>query len=128
MKSFRYLIIIFAFASCSDNDFYVIRKDYINIVESNIPDTIGVYQLAQITAKAEVYNSCYRDLYVVLKKSSDFEYTLRGYGTLESHGICPYGIISIDTIIDFYPTKAGMYLFHVMGKPDSIIIDTMIVK
>ena len=127
-------ILLFAFLasvvlSCTEaGDRYVKRFDMVDINKTLIPDTTINLDYLQIRAKAQADNGCWSKLYFELKKTKDFEYSLKAYGTYESFGVCPDKVVSQDTLIDFQPTQKGTYLFYISRVPNKAEIDTMIVE
>lgn len=126
--------ILFAFlalvvVSCTDaGDRYVKRFEMVDISKRLIPDTATILDYMEIKAKAQAENSCWRKLYFELKKTKEFEYTLKAYGTFESFGVCDNGMVYQDTTIVFQPTQKGTYLFYISRVPNKTEVDTMIVK
>ena len=112
MKIVLFLLIVCLMVSCKEpGDRYVKRFDKVDISKTAIPDTAFNQEYLQIRAKAQADNGCWSHLYFELKKSKDFEYTLKAYGTFESFGICPDKVVIKDTVIDFLPKQTGTYRF-----------------
>ena len=129
MKILLFAILTSIVLSCTPTgDHYVKRFDMVDISKTLIPDTTINLDYLQIRAKALADNGCWSKLYFELKKTKDFEYTLKAYGTYESFGICPDKVVSLDTLIDFQPTQKGTYLFYISRVPNKTEINTMIVK
>jgi len=129
MKIRLFAILVCVTASCTDvADRYVKRFEMVEITKTLIPDTTINLDYMQIKAKAQADNGCWRNLYFELKKTKEFEYTLKAYGTYESFGICPEVVVIKDTTFYFQPTQKGTYLFHISRIPNEVDIDTMIVE
>jgi len=130
MKIILFAFLVCAIISCKEPR-YVKKFEMVDISKSTIPDTTLNLEYLEIRAKAQADNKCWKDLYFELKKSSDtsdFEYSLRAYGTYESFGVCDAVIVTKDTAILFQPTQKGTYLFHISTMPNKIVTDTMIVE
>lgn len=129
MRLIFYVILIILTVSCSvESDNYIKRKDIVHISEALIPDTSNNLEIVQIRAKAVETNGCWSDLYFVMEKKSEFEYSLKALGTYESNGVCPTVMVYKDTIIDFMPTHKGIYFFQIIQSKDKIKLDTMYVE
>jgi hypothetical protein len=129
MKSILLALLVFVTTSCMDaGDRYVKKFEMVNISKSTIPDTTFNLDYMEIRAKAQADNGCWRDLYFELKKTGEFEYSLKAFGTFESFGVCDAVIVTKDTAILFQPTIKGTYLFHISRMPNEIVTDTMIVE
>lgn len=129
MKVLLFALLVCVTVSCKDvADRYVKRFEMVDISKTLIPDTTFNMDYMQIRAKAQANNGCWRNLYFELKKTSEFEYTLKAYGTFESFGVCTDVIVYKDTAIDFQPTQKGTYLFHISRVPNEVDIDTLIVQ
>ncbi len=129
MRLIFYVILIILTVSCSvESDNYIKRKDIAHISEALIPDTSNYLEFVQIRAKAVETNGCWSDLCFVMEKNSEFEYSLKAFGTYESNGVCPAVMVYKDTIIDFRPTKKGIYFFQIIQSKDKIKLDTMYVE
>ncbi|HAH22869.1 MAG TPA: hypothetical protein DCL77_03765 [Prolixibacteraceae bacterium] len=128
MKIILFAILSIVVISCTEPaDRYVKKFDQVDITKRLIPDTTFNLDYMEIKAKAQAENSCWRKLYFELKKTKDFEYTLKAYGTYESFGVCDAEIVSQDTAIIFQPTQKGTYLFSISRVPNKTEVDTMIV-
>ena len=128
MKIIVFLLLVCLIVSCEDpGDRYVKRFDRVDIIKTSIPDTAINQKYFQIRAMAQADNGCWSHLYFELKKTKDFEYTLKAYGTFESFGTCSDRIVKEDTVINFLPKQTGTYLFHISQQPDIEHTDTMIV-
>jgi hypothetical protein len=129
MKIFLLALLAVVVLSCTEPaDRYVKRFDMVDISKRLIPDTTFNLDIMEIKAKAQAENGCWRKLYFELKKTKDFEYTLKAYGTYESFGICSARLVYQDTVIAFQPKQKGTYLFHISRVPNKTEIDTMIVN
>lgn len=129
MKLFFFTILVCVVASCKEPaDHYVKRFDPVEINKILIPDSAYSMEYIQIRAKAQAYNSCWSNLYFELKKTRDFEYSIKAFGVYESFGVCGDMIVSRDTAIDFRPQEKGIYLFHISRTPDEVDTDTLIVE
>lgn len=129
MKLFLFAILVCVVGSCKEpGDRYVKRFDPVEINRIQMPDTAYSMESIQIRAKAQAYNSCWRKLYFELKKTRDFEYSVKAFGVYESFGVCGDIIVSRDTVINFRPQVKGTYLFHISRTPTEVDIDTLIVE
>lgn len=129
MRLFFYTILIILTASCvADSDDGMKGKEIAHISEVFIPETSNNLEIAQIRAKAVETNGCWSDLYFVMEKKSDFEYRLKAFGTYESNGVCPAVMVYKDTIINFKPTRRGIYFFETIQSKDKVRLDTMLVE
>ncbi|HEY3372214.1 MAG TPA: hypothetical protein VGK10_15270 [Prolixibacteraceae bacterium] len=130
MKVFLFVILACVAISCADvADRYVKRFDMVEITKTLIPDTTINQDYMEIRAKAQADNGCWRNLYFELKKTKDFEYTLKAYGTYESFGVCSEKLVIQDTTINFQPKVKGTYLFYISRIPNEPAdIDTLIVE
>ena len=129
MRLIFYVILIILTVSCSvESDNYIKRIDIAHISEALIPDTSINLENVQIRAKAVETNGCWSKLYFVMEKKSEFEYSLKALGTYESNGVCPAVMVYKDTIIDFMPTKKGIYFFQIIQSKDKNKLDTLYVK
>lgn len=129
MRLILCVILIILTISCSEErDNYIKRKDIVHISEALIPDRSSNLEIVRIKAKAEETNGCWKNLYFVLEKKSEFEYSIKAFGTYESNGVCPTVMVYKDTIIDFLPTRKGIYFFQIIQSKDKIKLDTMYVK
>lgn len=116
-------------ASCEEPaDRYVKRFDPVEINVLQLPDSAISMESIQIKASAQAYNSCWRRLYFELKKTRDFEYSVKAFGVYESFGLCGDKIVALDTVINFRPREKGIYLFHISRTPTEVDIDTVLVK
>jgi hypothetical protein len=121
-------ILILTYACSSKDKNYYFKTDVIEIVHYSIPDSMNLFDTAHIEAKSEEPNGCWRDLNFVLSKSTDTIYRLKAFGTFEgTGGVCPTVIVSKDTIINFIPTRRGMFIFYI-NQPTTTILDTLQVK
>jgi hypothetical protein len=124
-----YIVLIFLIClSCSKEDSHVKRRAVINIVEVSVPDSANAGKNVNIYAKAEAYNVSYRDLYIDLRRETDFKYSLKAYATYESYGVTADWLISTDTIIGFTPTLKGKYFFEVWTSPKNSYTGSMVVN
>ncbi len=132
MKTILLFAALFLLAtSClkeSSNSYYSKKTDGVDIIATYIPDTATNQEQLQISARAAAENGCWSDLYFKLIKDTEFDYTLKAYGTFESSGVCPAGMIYKDTTIAFQPINKGTYLFHITRVPYEEVVDTMIVN
>lgn len=129
MKNFLLALLIGGIVSCTDvADRYVKKLEIVDIVQTVIPNTTSYLEDLQIQAKAQAYNGCWSNLYVELKKTKEFEYTLKAYGTYESFGVCPELLVTKDTVFNFQPTQKGTYFFHISRMANYVDIDTLIVE
>ncbi len=131
MKTISFIILVFIALSCSslnNNGYYLLTTGYVPIKTVHIPDTVKLADIAQISAHAEEDNGCWSNLHFTLEKRTDFNYSLQAYGTFESYGTCPSVMVMADTIIDFKPALAGMYIFYITRDPYDIVTDTLIVQ
>jgi len=127
MKVIAFIFLLGLLYSCKDPaDSYVKKFDLVAIPNIDIPDSVNLSSI-YLRAKAQADNGCWNNLYFELRKTKDFEYTLKAYGTFESFGKCPDGIVTKDTVIYFKPTQLGTYIISTSTKPDEIVIDTMVV-
>ncbi|HLN72568.1 MAG: hypothetical protein ACM3O8_12835 [Methylococcaceae bacterium] len=128
MKVTVFLILVCLIICCKDpSDRYVKRFDKVDISKTSIPDTAVNQEFLQIRAKAQAENGCWSHLYFELKKTKDFEYTLKAYGTYESFGICPDKVVTKDTVIDFLPKQAGTYRFLISAESGKTEKDSIVV-
>jgi hypothetical protein len=93
-----------------------------------IPETGQVNDDIQIQAYVEAANGCYRDLEITLRQVSSQSYLLRATGYFESAGVCPAGIVSLDTTIIFKPTAVGTFYFQTNEEPFVVQLDTLTVN
>ena len=115
--------------SCTDvADRYVKRFELVEISKIVIPDTTFNLDVMEIKAQAQANNGCWSNLYFELKKTKDFEYTLKAYGAFESFGVCPEMLVTQDTVIKFQPKEKGTYLFYISHLANEVDIDTLIVE
>lgn len=129
MKLFFFAILVCVVVSCKEPaDRYVKRFDPVEINAILVPDSAYSMEQIPIRAKAQAYNSCWRRLYFELKKTKDFEYSLKAFGVYESFGVCGEKIVTRDTVIYFRPQVKGTYLFHISRTPTEVDIDTLIVE
>ena len=133
MKVLLIFILTSLLLSCNKDDYHTGISMYgsgqVGIRETNIPDTVTIFDQVQISAKAEAINGCWSDLYFNFNESGEFEYSLEAYGKYTNlNGVCPDIMVYKDTMINFQPTQKGKYFFNVSRFKDSIIVDTMIVK
>lgn len=130
MKPAICLAIAFLTVSClnNKNEFYQRFSGQVEILRSNIADTVTNNSYTRIEATAQAYNGCWSNLNFILTKTSTFEYTLNAYGVYESTGSCPNVMVYKDTSIVFQPTTAGLYRFTIAKGENDTQIDTMIVK
>jgi hypothetical protein len=127
MKYIVFILLIVLLISCEDpTDRYVKRFDLVNITSADIPDSVNLNSI-YIRAKAQADNSCWSNLYFELKRTKDFEYSLKAYGTFESFGNCSDEIITNDTVIHFKPTKLGTYIISTSTNSAETVVDTMVV-
>ncbi|MGE5393787.1 MAG: hypothetical protein ACM3P1_03530 [Candidatus Saccharibacteria bacterium] len=128
MKAVLVLLIVCLMVSCEDpGDKYVKRFDRVDISKTAIPDTAINQEYLQIRAKAQADNGCWSHLYFELKKTKDFEYTLKAYGTYESFGICPDKVVTKDTVMNFLPKQTGIYRFLISGEDGKTEKDSIVV-
>jgi len=111
MKIILFAFLVCAIISCKEQR-YVKTFEMVDISKSTIPDTTVNLDYMEIRAKAQADNGCWSDLYFELKKTSDFEYSLKAYGTFESFGVCDAVIITKDTAILFQPTKGNVFISY----------------
>ncbi|HET6557759.1 MAG TPA: hypothetical protein VFG54_10630 [Prolixibacteraceae bacterium] len=129
MKLFVFAILVCMVVSCKEPaDRYVKRFDPVEINRIQMPDSAYSMDYIQIRAKAQAYNSCWRKLYFELKKTKDFEYSVKAFGVYESFGVCGDIIVTRDTVINFRPQEKGTYLFHISRTPTEVDIDTLVVE
>lgn len=129
MKVILFAFLIFMTISCQDKmDRYVVKYEMVDINKTLIPDTTVNLDILEIKAKAQADNGCWSNLYFELKKTSEFEYSLKAYGKYESFGACDDVIITKDTTIRFQPMQKGTYLFHISRIPGETVTHTMIVE
>lgn len=129
MRLFFATILIILTASCAtESDDDMKRKEIAHISEVFIPDTSNNLEIVQIRAKAVETNGCWSDLYFVMEKKSEFAYRLKAFGTYESNGVCPAVMVYKDTIIDFKPTRRGIYFFETIQGNNNVILDTLSVE
>ncbi len=123
------LFILLVFVACSEgDDYYVRRTDRVNIVEFTTPDTTLVTDTIDLYAKAQMDNGCWRDLFFVFNELSDSAAYLSAYGTFESYGSCPDIKVTKDTLIEFSPSREGIYIFYIARNYYQLIQDTLIVE
>lgn len=128
MKIVLFLLVVALMVSCKDaGDKYVKRFDRVDISKTAIPDTAFNQEYLQIRAKAQADNGCWSHLYFEMKKTKDFEYTLKAYGTYESFGICADKVVTRDTVIDFLPKQPGTYRFLISGAGGKTETDSVVV-
>lgn len=130
MKTIIFFVIALAAISClkqGENKYYIKTTGRAEITQVDIPETASNNQPTPIMVRAEGSNGCWRDLNFKLTKNSDFDYLLEAFGTYESTGTCPDVKVYGDTTISFKPTKAGLYIFHVLKSQDETEVDSMIV-
>jgi hypothetical protein len=123
--------LLFLASSClkeSSNGYYSKKTDLVDIIATYIPDTAKNLEQVQISARAAAENGCWKDLYFKLIKDSEFDYTLKAYGTFETNGVCPEGMVYKDTTIAFLPIDEGTYLFYITRVPYEEVVDTMVVN
>ena len=129
MKVILFTILICMTISCTYvADRYVKKFEMVDISKRLIPDTTVNLDFMEIKAKAQADNGCWSNLKFELKKTNEFEYSLKAYGTFESFGICNDVIVTTDTAIIFQPKQKGTYLFYISRMPNLTDIDTMIVE
>lgn len=129
MKLFFFAILVGVVVSCKEpGDRYVKRFDPVEINAIQMPDSAISMDYIHIRAKAQAYNSCWRKLYFELKKTKDFEYSIKAFGVYESFGVCSDKIVSRDTVIYFRPQVKGTYLFHISRTPTEVDTDTLMVE
>jgi hypothetical protein len=131
LKILILLIVAAAGISCLNmkkSEYYISFTGPVEITHVIIPDTAVNMSNINIKVHSEASDGCWRNLNFLLNKTSDFEYTLEAFGSYESTGTCPPGVVYGDTTIDFQPKAAGLYKFHVTKSQYVTEIDTMIVK
>jgi len=124
------ILLLFTTTMCDQkNETYIKRTDIVPITEFSIPDSaITVTDTIEIQATAKVNNGCWKDLQFIFSELNDTTYSLKAYGTFESHGNCPRVEVSKDTLLDFSPVQKGYNLFFVTRSPYQHSVDTLIVK
>lgn len=128
MKIIVFLLLVCLIVSCKDpGDHYVKRFDRVNISKTSIPDTAINQKYLQIRAMAQADNGCWSNLYFELKKTKDFEYTLKAYGTFESFGTCSDRVVTRDTVINFLPRQTGTYRFLMSTQSGKTEKDSIVV-
>jgi len=127
---FLSILLLIAMAMCdTENETYIKRTDLVSITEFSIPDsTISVSDTVEIQATAKVNNGCWKDLHFIYTELNDTAYSLKAYGTFESHGTCPTVEVSKDTSFDFSPVQEGYNLFFVTRNPYQYTVDTLVVN
>lgn len=129
MKIILLVLLVGVSISCTDvTDRYVKKMEMVGIPEILIPDETVQLNDIQIIAKAQANNGCWSNLYFEWKKTKEFEYSLKAYGTYESFGMCPEMLVTKDTVIDFKPTETGTYRFHISRKPHEVDVHTLVVE
>jgi hypothetical protein len=130
MKTFLLLLSIVAIlATCSDEDSPRKMKVTVPITLLDV-DNIGIAnEELSMRVKAIAPSGCYSDLEIALEKIDERHHILTASATYFSkNNICPYNIVSRDTIISFTPQVTGVYYFSA-NKPDlTILRDTLIVE
>lgn len=130
MKTILFLFIAFFAVSCiksGENGYYIRTSGRVEIIQSDVPDTVINMQFTEIKASAKETNGCWSNLNFVLTKNSDFEYSLEAFGIFESYGTCPDIMVYGDTTIAFKPTQTGLYKFNIFKTQNVTVTDTMIV-
>lgn len=128
MKAYKLLFLILLVLTSCELIGYRYKEAMIGISEVSIPDTVASQDKVQIYAQAEATSGCWRDMYLELKKVSEFEYTLKAFGTFETFGACPDVMVYKDSLIDFKPTQNGIYTFNVSEHRDKVEVYTMVVE
>lgn len=129
MKIILLVLLVCLGVSCTDvADRYVKKFEMVEISKTLIPDTAIYLDYMQIRAKAQANNGCWSNLYFELKKTKEFEYTLKAYGTYESFGVCAEKVVTKDSIFNFQPIEKGTYLFHISQKPNEVDVHTLVVE
>ena len=121
-------ILLFSCLKLKKNEYYVRMTGRVEIVHTEIPDTVDNLSVAEIRASARATDACWSNLNFILVKESDFEYSLQAFGIYESYGNCPSATIGYDTVITLQPTLSGLYQFYIYKGPGDVEIDTMIVR
>lgn len=132
MKKFLLLLLVpFLFSSCTslEGDNYSKFNGWVNISETQIPDSAVAGQQILITAKAMAPNGCWSDLnFFLTRQNVDTLYTINAMGLYESYdGICAQVAITADTTFKFTPDSAGLYVFISQSVSLEAHIDTMVV-
>ena len=133
MKTILFFLIVLTAYSCmnlKDAKNYIRTTGQVQITHVQIPDTVSNMDTVQISAAAQAPNLCWSNIYFQLSKNIEFdnEYCLQAFGTYESYGSCPTGMVYGDTIISFQPQKTGIYIFFTDKNQQETEIDTLIVK
>ncbi len=131
MKPVIYIAIALLSLSClklSKNEYYIRMTGLVEIIHTEVPDTVDNMSFAQIKATAQATDGCWSDLNFMLIKNSDFEYSLQAFGVYESYGTCPTGMVYSDTTINVQPSLSGLYKFYIYKGPNEVEVDTMIVR
>ena len=128
MRIFLFLLLVGMIAGCKNPaDQYVKRFEMVDISKIQIPDTVVNQGIAFIRAKAQGDNDCWSHMYFEMKKTKDFEYTLKAYGTFESFGVCSGGMVYKDSTFTFEPEVAGTYRILISRIPLATQIDSIVV-
>ena len=132
MKKIAQLFLIsLLFSSCNnlDGGSYSSFTDWVNVIESHVPDSTLAGQEIMISAKAQAPNGCWSGLTLYMSKYSQFIYTVNARGAYESYdGFCPGIVISADTTFKFTPDSAGLYVFVFQSPSLESEYDTLIVS
>jgi hypothetical protein len=131
MKPVIFAIFALFSISCMNmnkSDYYVRMTSAVEIIHTEVPDTVDNNTVALIMARAQAYDACWSNLTFLLTKNSDFEYSLQAFGLYESFGDCPQITVYGDTTLNFKPTQSGLYKFKIYKGPGDIEVDTMIVR
>lgn len=124
-----FLPIVAILTACSDDDSSRKMKVAVPITLLDVDNMGTLGEELSMRVKAIAPSGCYSDLEIVLEEINERHYFLTASGTFSSkNNICPYNIVSRDTIISFTPQVTGLYYFSA-NKPDlTILRDTLIVE
>jgi hypothetical protein len=129
MKIVLLILLMVLGVSCTyESDRYIKKFEMVDITKMLIPGRANSLDNMQISAEAQANNGCWSNLYFELKKTKEFEYTLKAYGTFESFGACPERLVTKDTVVNFQPSEKGTYLFHISRNPNEADIHTVVVE
>jgi uncharacterized protein YxeA len=131
IKSAIYVVLAFLAVSClnmGSDKYYVNFTGPVEIAHATIPDSATVMSVSHILVTAKASDGCWSNLKFTLTKERSFEYSVEAFGTYESTGTCPPGMVTADTSIVFQPAETGLYKFYIIKGQYDTEIDTMIVR
>lgn len=129
MKKIHFIFALFALLATACNiggENYSRYYSYVNIDQTNVPDSAKVGDTVDLYFRAGAPNGCWSDLNIYLYPYNDTIFILEAIGLYESYdGICPEIYITSDTIFRFVPDTARTYIFASQSATLNTKLDTL---